>query len=1413
MVTLPAILHYPSNETVCVQLSSPNSKIELTVSLMTQTGTTVLTTQRYIGEGQLECAKFQVPPPTGAAQEVATIAVSGGSGQSESKKVLIRASQTKMFIQTDKPIYLPGQTMKFRVVRFNKDLIASNEKINLIELQDPKGNRIGQWKNVVPQGGIVDLSYALSSEPLPGVYKINVPDNEPTTATFSVEEYELPRFDLTIDMPAQMTIQQDTLLIIVRAKYTYGKPARGRVTGKMCRRAIPNGGKTDICKPINGETDVHGHFSEQTDTTFFKLKSNGYDNYVDVEVVLEEDGTGVEIKKETSIFISTVITTVSFLGVPSTYRQGLLYRGQMSLTGADGSPMPNEDLILYVNQVRTDDTYTTDKNGIARFSLDTSSWENKYTNLRGQHIPSQPVADTGEVNPTYNEGYTSVSRFYTEGKSQLKIRSDPSSVSCDEDVKLWADFTIEPSEFEAGRNYVEFNYVVMAKGSIVQNARMRHLLSSNKELKGSMAVPLRATAQLGRRATVMLYTVLPNGNLVADSTVFIIETCFPNKVSLQFSEDQTLPGSELNLHMSASPGSLCSLRAVDKSILLLRPDEKRLEDTVDFLQSHFSPEGYPSEVAEFQECSHPVPLISDASRAKRSLPGPMPAHTDTFSIFEDSGMKVLTNWRIREPVECYPTLLLPINTVVVIPEKVDFSNGTLHFITLQSGQAVKPPPRLRKKFPETWMFDLLAMGSSNQVDKRITAPDTITEWHADALCTGGGGLGFSPPASLIVFQPFFIDVILPYSVVRGETCNLKATVFNYMKQCIKVQVSLFQSTDFVLLPCAECTYSFCLCSDPSYTFTWAIRPIELGLIDILITAEALNTNDLCDGQKPVVPQKGQSDTVLKRLLVEPEGMRVEKTHSSLLCALESEEIHLSIPDDTVDGSQTAVVTVTGDVMGTPLNNIGGLLKMPSGCGEQIMINFSPNIAIMVYLKTTGQLTDEIVVKANSYMISGYQKQMANKHPDGSYSAFGIADGSGNTWLTAFIAYSFHEAQEFIFIDSKHIADAVNWLKGKQQPNGSFKNDGQLYHLDLPGGVNDELSLTAYVVIALLKIRNPGYQEIVDNSKAYLEKSLAPETSIYTKAICAYAFTLSGDTEKRQQLLDQLDQLAIKSAKKMYWSQYPDLEDDTVWSNPQPASVETTSYVLLALLSQSEPSPTDLGKAVPGVRWLTSQQKANGEFSSTQDTVVALQALSMYARRTYTPGSSPIITVSSSMGFSGNILVNSENWLLLKQENLPHIPATYTTSVTGNGCAYVQFTLRYNIPQPHIEGKFSLVVKTTPINCPPHPLPSFTLTLDVSYIGSRKVSNMALIEVKLLSGYAAVTQSVNNLLANPVVKRTEISKSAVIIYLNKLDSTLVTLSFEVEQECPVSNLKPALIILYDYYITKERVERSYNAPCM
>ena len=58
------------------------------------------------------------------------------------------------------------------------------------------------------------------------------------------------------------------------------------------------------------------------------------------------------------------------------------------------------------------------------------------------------------------------------------------------------------------------------------------------------------------------------------------------------------------------------------------------------------------------------------------------------------------------------------------------------------------------------------------------------------------GLSVSNKAELLVSQDFFADLLLPYSVKRGEVFPLNISVFNTVNQKLPMKVTLKTSEDY-----------------------------------------------------------------------------------------------------------------------------------------------------------------------------------------------------------------------------------------------------------------------------------------------------------------------------------------------------------------------------------------------------------------------------------------------------------------------------------------------------------------------------------------------------------------------------------------------------------------------------------------
>ncbi|XP_075774806.1 alpha-2-macroglobulin-like protein 1 isoform X2 [Pelodiscus sinensis] len=842
VVVSPAQLYHPHTGTVSVHLSDLNETVRVSVRLERGEGLSNVTLlEREVQEPRLrENLSFQVPAPSRGQQEAAELhlSVRGDTLQfSERTTVLLRVLEPGTFVQTDKAAYKPGQTVKFRIVTLDKDFVPSARPLPLVTLQDPHGNRIAQWRDVTPQQGIVDLSLPLAAELALGPYAIEV---QGTRRWFSVEEYEPPKFEVTLQLPPVVTVLDKALHLRVCGRYTDGKPVLGRVQATLCR--LREKTRRSVCVHLTGQTESDGCLSWEVGTPPFHLTRSGYRMNLEAMASLMEEGTGVVINATRSCLINIVseIATVTFEEADAAYRAGIPYTGKMLLRAADGSALKNETLRLFVSSgdISENQTFLTDESGRASFTLDTSGWTGLVA-LRGHFKQAGPRGKRDRVSPRYPDAHHRVEPFYSRSRSFLKFRRLGGELPCGQTQRLHVDYVLVREALGNGSKSLDFIFLVVAKGAITRILHKGLELHEGAGLKGSFSVELPVGAELAPAAKVLGYTVLPDGEMAADSALLRVAKCLPNKVKLAFSQDRALPGSELQLQVQAAPGSLCAVRAVDRSVLLVNPEAELSVDTVynllpdfrqgDSYQGHKScycqknigvPPPHPHSVRE---------KIWQSQRWRRGTRFGADPLTDPNGLFQDAALKLLTNTRICEH-QFRETPIGDVHNLAFRWDVCSYGGEQPPQIVAQPELVPCAQPELapRAYFPETWLWDLVAVGEGGSTDVPLSVPDTLTQWKAGMFCTAEGSFGLSPTATLTVVKPFFVELALPYSVVRGEAFTLKATVSNSLQQCIKVRVTLAESAQFRVQAGEDGAYSSCLCADEGKTFQWEVTASSLA---------------------------------------------------------------------------------------------------------------------------------------------------------------------------------------------------------------------------------------------------------------------------------------------------------------------------------------------------------------------------------------------------------------------------------------------------------------------------------------------------------------------------------------------------------------------------------------------------------
>lgn len=343
-------------------------------------------------------------------------------------------------------------------------------------------------------------------------------------------------------------------------------------------------------------------------------------------------------------------------------------------------------------------------------------------------------------------------------------------------------------------------------------------------------------------------------------------------------------------------------------------------------------------------------------------------------------------------------------------------------------------------------------------------PDTITSWVITALSVNPTfGLGLTKnPKTLKVFQPFFVSLNLPYSVKRGEVVAVPVVLFNYLDTDVSADLTLhnengeFEFVDDDGGDSALRKRQVPVASNTGVTTTFLVRFTKVGQIPLKVVATSAVAGD----------------AIVRVLLVEPEGVPQYVNKAVFVDLREATDFDVTqdvdVPDNAVEGSLKINVNAIGDLLGGTIQNLHQLIRLPTGCGEQNMVQFVPNIVVLNYLNAAGNVDPAIKDKAIKYLLSGYQRELTYRHSNGSFSAFGKLDRKGSTWLTAFVAKSFKQAESYIDIDAKVIDEALHFLNSTQAADGSFPEFGHIISESMQGGSSKGIALTAYVTIAFLR---------------------------------------------------------------------------------------------------------------------------------------------------------------------------------------------------------------------------------------------------------------------------------------------------------------------------------------------------------
>ncbi len=1252
-------------------------------------------------------------------------------------------SGSSLFLETDKPIYKPGQKVMMRVLIVDPELRPLTGEV-VLEVQDAKGSKVFKKTAVTDDFGMATLDMPLSNEPNLGVWKITARTGDTNTEVdIRVEEYVLPKYEVSVELPKEWVLANEKITGRIDAEYTFGKPVQGEVEIVASRYV----GTWEQYAAIT--RDIDGSDSFELPPVGFVAGvpgGRGMGN-VSLDVTVREKNTGYEETTTRMVTVANTPVNLHLISESRVFKPSLPFSFLVVTETPDNKPVDarvSVDLTYMGERLQRKERQThrvTTRNGTAVLTV---------------NPPEGVVALAAEARAGEAHAALSMQASYSPSGSFIHLTQEgPGTLAVGDHARFRVHATKETANFY---------YEVVARGKVVFS-----------QVSQSPDISFPVTPVMAPSSRILVYQLLPNSEVAADYLPFEVAAIYPHQVNASFENDQVAPGEAVNIHVETQGPSQVGLVAVDRSVFILAENRLNLQQVFDKLERLYM---------QPQLELHDVRLKSRITTR------------GALETFKDVGVIVMSNKRVPEGKEFRRPTPTPAPPMMRVMKELALRRDSGQAAVRESAPAMPiatPTPmavsqeqelaevsRVRQFFPETWLWTNVTTNEQGKATVPVEAPDSITTWVLRAVgLSKEHGLGISE-SELKVFQPFFLQVDLPFSGIRGEVLPAKIALYNYLNAPQQIQVELAPSDKYELL------------DSPRRTVT--VGPNDIGGAEFRVRLTKIGKIELeVSARSPEA-----ADAVIKEMIVEPEGVPEELVENLVLTPGNSHTFDGAVPFNAVDDSARTLVSVTGSYVAQTIDGLEGLLKMPFGCGEQNMILFAPNVFVANYLRDTEQIKPEIMAKAENLMLTGYQRELTYRRADGSFSAFGDSDKDGSLWLTAFVLKTFSQARGMIHIDPDVLESASSWILSHQRSDGSFEPVGFLHHQELLGGLQGNTALTAYVAIALMEA---GEQRASAKAVAFLERGLDEVEDPYTTAIVSYALELA-HSNRAPAAYDKLMSMAQNSEDGLSWGtlqielRRPStpgvIGNGHSRSGNRVAAVETTGYATLALLERG-----DLISAANAGKWLVNQRNAYGGYGSTQDTVVGLQAMTKFAANArYNVD----MTVDLNAGnWSKRLTITPDNADVLQTVEAP-AGATIDVSGEGEGQVVVQAVRRFNLPSvENVERPvFDIEVDYGTDHVDVDDL--ITISADVTFNPPEFVeAGMVVLDVAIPTGFSPVAGSIERMAeAEPKIKRHDVAGRKVIIYIEDMAAgETLSVEFQARALFPV-RAEPVTSAVYSYY---------------
>ncbi|CAC5364883.1 LRP1 [Mytilus coruscus] len=408
----------------------------------------------------------------------------------DSTEVEIHESALETFIQTDKPIYKPGETVKFRAMTINRDLKPWTGMVPLVTVKNPGDVRVMQWLNVENNKGLLSFEMPLSEDPPLGEWKITMlVEGKEHVQPFTVQEYVLPKYEVTITAPTFLLPTTETIQGTVCAKYTYGKPVKGKVELSVCFQDTSPyfyyyRSRDNSERPCaNRIMDIDGCETYIVEGSELMLDSSNFSRYGNlmINATVTEQATGISlngtVKGPEMTFEAIKLKFED--DTHGYFKDAFPYYARVIVTKPDGSPAPGELIEIkadnYAPEFHLKRNFTSDDNGLVKFAIKTLPKDVNRLSFNAR-APKyfQPYGRYHHIIKMYEpSSYHNAQKWFSPSNSYIHIPSVENKVKCGStlDLDVLYSTTLDTQ--------YKFFVQVLSKSHMVHHTHVTHHFKSH----------------------------------------------------------------------------------------------------------------------------------------------------------------------------------------------------------------------------------------------------------------------------------------------------------------------------------------------------------------------------------------------------------------------------------------------------------------------------------------------------------------------------------------------------------------------------------------------------------------------------------------------------------------------------------------------------------------------------------------------------------------------------------------------------------------------------------------------------------------------------------------------------------------------------------------------------------------------